>query len=507
MTADSRMKPLYNVNAHEGHINCMCLGHKTGIVFATGGDDSSLNLWSCGTNPNPRAILGPLQSAVTACYFSDSEYQIVCGNKGGSVILNDLEKSKSIQIWSAHRSAVNSLRFFDLNTVYSIGNDGFLHTLDIGSKKPAGSINTAKGPLVSLAVSSDGRYVATGGEDKIVRVFDMRTSKELTSFDSHSNTVTAVEFHPSRPILASGGSDRSVHFYDLEILKEIECNTPRHSAPVTVVKFSQDYDCAIAASTDSLSVIGLDKYEAYDRVSLGLTYVYDLGIFDTKDSYIIASAKHGHANISRVKTDNIKPYSYSKSKEGMKSDVRSSVSSVSHVENGDPNSCLIYKDYKSDKSVFMGEMNERLARITRIHDILLKEGFSAVLDETLTHPEYSAELFSMIAERPSVVKLEYSCTILRIAQAIITSSPSLAFYIVKTQLDAFGKVVFANLAMACESAGVDIAKEERREKSLNFQRAFKVLVPDLKKHAGTKTKFNRDVNDFLDEWKKLLSIV
>ena len=37
--------------AHGSNVNCLALGHKTGRVMVTGGDDRKVNLWTVG-KPN-----------------------------------------------------------------------------------------------------------------------------------------------------------------------------------------------------------------------------------------------------------------------------------------------------------------------------------------------------------------------------------------------------------------------------------------------------------------------
>lgn len=37
--------------AHSSNVNCLALGHKSGRVLVTGGDDKKVNLWAVG-KPN-----------------------------------------------------------------------------------------------------------------------------------------------------------------------------------------------------------------------------------------------------------------------------------------------------------------------------------------------------------------------------------------------------------------------------------------------------------------------
>ena len=47
------MKPLFPEEfvAHGGNVNCLALGHKSGRVMVTGGEDKKVNMWAVG-KPN-----------------------------------------------------------------------------------------------------------------------------------------------------------------------------------------------------------------------------------------------------------------------------------------------------------------------------------------------------------------------------------------------------------------------------------------------------------------------
>ena len=54
-------------SAHSSNINCLSLGHKSGRVLVTGGDDKKVNLWAVGK-----------QNCIMVCnYFYDCIVQSV----------------------------------------------------------------------------------------------------------------------------------------------------------------------------------------------------------------------------------------------------------------------------------------------------------------------------------------------------------------------------------------------------------------------------------------------
>src|SRR5262249_52774451 len=86
------------------------------------------------------------------------------------------------------------------------------------------------GPVHGLAVSPDGRWVASGGEDRAVLVWDNLTGARVRALDGHATGVSCVAFSPDGRLLAAGtrGSDSKdnplppeLKLYDPESAREV----------------------------------------------------------------------------------------------------------------------------------------------------------------------------------------------------------------------------------------------------------------------------------------------
>ncbi|MGF1579438.1 MAG: protein kinase [Gemmataceae bacterium] len=61
-----------------------------------------------------------------------------------------------------------------------------------------------KGPVNSVAISSDGIFVASGSDDKTVKIWNAGTGKVFEDILNHKAAVTVVEFSPNGKLVASG---------------------------------------------------------------------------------------------------------------------------------------------------------------------------------------------------------------------------------------------------------------------------------------------------------------
>lgn len=76
--------------------------------------------------------------------------------------------------------------------------------------------------VLALAVSSDGKFLASGGHDKLVRVWDVETNELQESFSGHRDAVTALTFRQRSHALFSGSLDRSIKHWNLTEMGYVE---------------------------------------------------------------------------------------------------------------------------------------------------------------------------------------------------------------------------------------------------------------------------------------------
>ncbi len=100
-----------------------------------------------------------------------------------------------------------------------------------------------------VAFSPDGRILASAGLDRTVKLWQVSTGKLLLTLDGHSDWVLSVAISPRFPLLASGSWDKTVKLWHLATGKLLHTLTG-HSGGVRSVAFSPDGQTLASGSWD-----------------------------------------------------------------------------------------------------------------------------------------------------------------------------------------------------------------------------------------------------------------
>ncbi len=113
------------------------------------------------------------------------------------------------------------------------------------------SIRAHKDWIHSVAVSPDGKTLASGSKDREVKLWDLAGGREIVAFQGHSHWVISVAFSPDGGQLATASNDRTVRLWDAGSGKEIY-SMSAHRPWASAVAFSADGKTLASAGGDSV---------------------------------------------------------------------------------------------------------------------------------------------------------------------------------------------------------------------------------------------------------------
>jgi WD40 repeat protein len=233
------------LSGHTGRVWSVAFSPNSQIL-ASGSDDQTIRLWQVKTGRCYATLRGHTRYVRSLVFTPD-------GN-----LLASASGDYTVKLWNVESGhCVKTLRgegwIFSLavspNGRYLATNGEtivWLWEVQTGERYQLfeGQINVAS----SVAFSSDGRLLASGS-DQTIRLWDVQTRECLTTLSGHQGWIAAIAFHPSGKILASTSSDQTVKLWDVETS---EClNTLEgHTRGVNGVAFSPDGQRLITSSED-----------------------------------------------------------------------------------------------------------------------------------------------------------------------------------------------------------------------------------------------------------------
>jgi eukaryotic-like serine/threonine-protein kinase len=230
---------------HVGETNCIAIS-PDGALVATGGDDTTVRLWSGG---KARVLEGHRASVIGVVFLP------------GGTRLVSAAYDRTLRVWDvatgAGRVVATQPEGDDLNdlavssdgrTAYTVGRVGHVYVVDLETGVGRKLLGAEAGGVWKLALSPDGKRLATASNDRVVRLWDLAGGPPLV-LGGHQGRVKTVAFSPDGTRLASGADDNDIRLWDLTGGAE-----PRilrgHRGFVMAVQFSPDGATLASGSSD-----------------------------------------------------------------------------------------------------------------------------------------------------------------------------------------------------------------------------------------------------------------
>jgi len=107
-----------------------------------------------------------------------------------------------------------------------------------------------KGQVIALAISPDGKLIATGSKDKTVKLWDANTGKLTATLTGHKGKIYKVIFSPDGRTVASASDDKVPKLWDAQT-GQLKASLSGHKGYIYTLEFSPESKSVLTASADN----------------------------------------------------------------------------------------------------------------------------------------------------------------------------------------------------------------------------------------------------------------
>ena len=179
-----------------------------------------------GVQSKQNAAIAQAASTQAVADFTQSEAQRLAVEANNLILSNE------------DPNLIALLAIRSLNLKYTPAGDTALTSIT-SLPAPPREFKGHTGGVEAVAISPDGKYLASGSQDTTARLWDLATGETIRIFSGHTADVGGIAFSPDGKYLITGSDDRTIRLWDVASGQSVQVFTGQ-TAETYSISFSPD---------------------------------------------------------------------------------------------------------------------------------------------------------------------------------------------------------------------------------------------------------------------------
>lgn len=281
-----------------GHLRQRLVGHThaiwplaftlDGALVATGDTAHTVRVWETHSGRCVYTLTGHT-SAVAALAFTLDGQGLASGSVDGGICVWDLSRGALRQTFQAHTDEVHVLLFVHAvgaerhpagQLLVSGSHDATIRVWQVapasdgrplGAEQPLHTLHGHNSPIRTMALSADGRILASGGGDTFIRLWDVYSGQVLHTLVDLDYQTVLLTFSPDGQLLARIGAEPTVTVWDVRTWQCLD-NLQMHVNPICSLAASPDGERLFSGSADGTLCLWAPRHGRVEQMVHGHPY-------------------------------------------------------------------------------------------------------------------------------------------------------------------------------------------------------------------------------------------